>query len=98
MSEYHRHIQFSIPDCKIVSSVPEKIRDFASYVPNDWRYIGEYVYEEEEAYYQGYKDAYYAVTKKKGGWDCMRHYEILANGCIPYFLDLEKCPRGAMFR
>jgi len=21
----------------------------------------------------------------------MRHYEILANGCIPYFLDLDKC-------
>ena len=22
----------------------------------------------------------------------MRHYEILANGCIPIFLDLENCP------
>jgi len=27
----------------------------------------------------------------KGGWDCMRHYEILANGCIPYFIDLDQC-------
>jgi len=29
---------------------------------------------------------------KKAGWDCMRHYEILANNCIPYFIDLEDCP------
>jgi hypothetical protein len=30
---------------------------------------------------------------KKAGWDCMRHYEILANNCIPYFIDLENCPK-----
>lgn len=29
---------------------------------------------------------------KKAGWDCMRHYEILANNCIPYFTDIEDCP------
>ena len=23
----------------------------------------------------------------------MRHYEILANNCIPYFIDLENCPK-----
>lgn len=27
----------------------------------------------------------------------MRHYEILANGCIPYFLDLDKCDLNTMF-
>ena len=26
----------------------------------------------------------------------MRHYEILANGCIPYFLDLDKCDDDTM--
>jgi hypothetical protein len=31
----------------------------------------------------------------KAGWDCMRHYEILANGCIPYFLD--QCPAKTMY-
>jgi hypothetical protein len=30
------------------------------------------------------------------GWDCMRHYEILANRCIPSFPDLEKCPSTIM--
>jgi hypothetical protein len=26
----------------------------------------------------------------------MRHYEILANGCIPYFIDIESCPPNTM--
>ena len=34
----------------------------------------------------------FAVTRKKAGWDCMRHLEIMAAGCIPYFTDLEKIP------
>jgi hypothetical protein len=34
---------------------------------------------------------------KKSGWDCMRHYEILANGCMPFFIDIEQCPINAMY-
>ena len=30
------------------------------------------------------------------GWDCFRHYEILGNGAIPYFLDLESSPKQTM--
>jgi hypothetical protein len=26
----------------------------------------------------------------------MRHYEILANNCIPYFTDLEDCPKQTL--
>ena len=37
------------------------------------------------------------MTHKKGGWDCNRHYEILANGCIPYFPDIYDCPKGTLF-
>ena len=33
---------------------------------------------------------------KKAGWDCMRHYEILGNYCIPYFTDLEDCPKDTL--
>jgi hypothetical protein len=36
------------------------------------------------------------MTTKKAGWDCMRHYEIMANGCIPYFPDLATCPIETM--
>jgi len=33
---------------------------------------------------------------KKAGWDCMRHYEILGNYCLPYFVDLENCPKDTL--
>jgi hypothetical protein len=26
----------------------------------------------------------------------MRHYEILSNNCIPYFIDLENCPQNIL--
>ena len=38
----------------------------------------------------------FGVTRKKAGWDCMRHLEIMAAGCIPYFIDLESLPRLTM--
>jgi len=47
---------------------------------------------EEAKYYDMYRQSMFAMTKKKGGWDCLRHYEILAAGCIPVFEDIDKCP------
>src|SRR5690606_14734444 len=35
-------------------------------------------------------------TFKKAGWDCLRHYEIIANGCLPYFVNLESCPNKTL--
>jgi hypothetical protein len=32
----------------------------------------------------------------KGGWDSLRHYEILMNGCIPLFLDIGGCPQNTL--
>lgn len=87
-------IGFSIPECKIVQRIPEKDQDFAYVIPGQ---LDTYIFDTEEEYYQDYQHSYFAVTKKKGGWDCLRHYEILANGCIPYFLDLEECPEKTMF-
>lgn len=40
----------------------------------------------------------FGVTFKKGGWDCLRHLEIIANGCMPYMLDAKLLPFGTMFR
>ena len=39
-----------------------------------------------------YKKSIFALTYKKAGWDSLRHYEILMNGCIPLFLDIKNCP------
>jgi hypothetical protein len=32
----------------------------------------------------------------KAGWDCLRHYEIMANWCLPYFRAFEACPPTIM--
>ena len=57
-----------------------------------------YVHTEQDSYYKGYSTALFGLTWKKGGWDCMRHYEILAAGALPYMPDIEDKPNGTMFR
>jgi hypothetical protein len=86
-------ICFSISETKIVKEIPVKEKDFAFIIPGD---LSTYIYTEEQEYYKDYQRSYYAITRKKGGWDCLRHYEILANGCIPYFINLEQCPQNTM--
>lgn len=88
-------IQFAVPESKIVADIPEKALDFAFIVPGRFE---TYIYKVEEDYYKDYQRSYFALTYKKSGWDCMRHYEILANGCIPYFVGLEQChPKTMQF-
>jgi hypothetical protein len=86
-------IQFSIPESKMINKVPEKDRAFASLIPAQ---LHTYIYSDEDLYYKDYQRALFAITCKKGGWDCMRHYEIIANGCMPYFLNLRACHQKTM--
>jgi hypothetical protein len=88
-------IHFGIPKEKILRTYPEKNRVLAHLIPGEQR---TYIYKTEEEYYHGYQESYFGMTIKKGGWDCMRHYEILANRCIPYFPDLIECPKETMHR
>lgn len=55
-----------------------------------------YKFNLEEDYYDQYSSSLFATTTKKAGWDCMRHYEIIAAGCIPFFPDIEKKPNCTM--
>jgi hypothetical protein len=84
---------YSIPDEFIVASVPEKTQVQSFVVPDQKYSFGP---GEQQLYYNEYQRSRFAVTRKKGGWDCMRHYEILANGCIPIFENLEDCPQYTM--
>lgn len=88
-------VSFSIPVEKTIDqlSITDKIKKLADYRPGS---TSSYTYNTEEAYYNGYKEAQFGLTHKKAGWDCMRHYEILANGCLPYFPDLKDCPSLTM--
>ena len=35
----------------------------------------------------------FGITMKRSEWDCLRHYEIAANGAVPCFRDLDKKPQ-----
>jgi hypothetical protein len=85
-------ISFAIPDPK-VNINKNKIRDNSFITPKD---ISTYIYNKEYDYYSDYSKSRFGVTMKKGGWDCMRHYEIMANGCIPEFIDIDNCPDNTM--
>lgn len=85
-------IQFVVPEELIVSSIPKKTQSFSSIIPGN-----RYSFSNQEDYYKEYQKSYFAITHRKNGWDCLRHYEILMNGCIPYFIDLDKCPKNTMF-
>lgn len=53
-------------------------------------------FETEQEYYKQYSRALFGYTMKKAGWDCLRHYEILGAGCLPYFEDIENKPETIM--
>ena len=83
-------ISISIPESKIVDSVPPKLKKYSTIIPGK---LDTYIFSTEKEYYKEYQDSLFGYTQKKKGWDCLRHYEILANGCIPYFTDLSNCPQ-----
>lgn len=87
-------INFGIPLSKIVEKVSEKTQDWGTVIPGK---MDTYIFFDEKSYYEDYQKSYFALTHKKGGWDCLRHYEILANGCVPYFPDIGHCPELTMY-
>ena len=86
-------ITFGIPTDKLAIPNLNKTQDYATCIPGQPE---TYVFKSEQPYYEDYQKSYYGVTTKKAGWDCMRHYEILGNYCIPYFVGLEDCPKNTL--
>ena len=75
--------------------IENKITEVRSLIPEQ-KSVYKFGPNQEKEYLQNYRDSFFSHTRKKGGWDCLRHYEILANGCIPIFPELEKCPSTTM--
>jgi hypothetical protein len=73
--------------------LPWKIRDFARIVPGD---RSTYIHNDEGLYLKEYASSYYGLSTKKAGWDCLRHYEILLAGTIPFIPNIQKIPPGTM--
>lgn len=86
-------ISFAIPECKILPPNYNKIQDWATCIPGD---KSTYIFDDELSYMKDMSNSFFALTNKKAGWDALRHYEILASGCIPYFPDLDNCPITTM--
>jgi hypothetical protein len=87
-------IGFAFPGKKIFTSAP-KDRKLAYIDPSNPK---TYIYNDESSYYSDYRHSKFAMTKPKAGWDAMRHYEIMGNGCVPIFPGLEHCPRFTMMK
>ena len=86
-------ITFSIPAEKIITEQTKKDKLVSNLIPGD---TSTYIYDNETDYYNEYKRSKFAITTKKAGWDCLRHYEIMANGCLPIFKDIDKCPEKTL--
>lgn len=86
-------IEFCIPKEKIYRGEVNKVNIFSTVNPNSTR---EYIYDKEIDYYEDYRKSKYGITTKKAGWDCLRHYEIIMNKCLPYFKDINECPERTM--
>lgn len=85
-------ISFAIPEEKLACGVwPRRLR-IAEYEPGM-----PYRFDHESDYYAGYQEAAFAHTRMKAGWDSLRHYEIMATGCIPIFKDIERMPPETCF-
>eukprot|EP00759_Apiculatamorpha_spiralis_P000627 PhF_6_TR10239/c0_g1_i3/m.15873 len=48
--------------------------------------------QDEWAYLYDLRHSTFSLTKRRGGCDSLRHYEILAHSAIPYFFDFLLCP------
>lgn len=88
-------ISFSIPESEVVGCVPVKTTEFGTVVPLREK---SYVFgpADEAEYKRDYRKAFFGITRKKEGWDCMRHYEIMASGSVPMFLDIRQTPHSVL--
>ena len=99
---FSRPIAFSIPTARVVPSLnTDKKFLFSKHVQCDEAYRISYIREncqksyafsKELDYRRNLAESFFAVTMKKSGWDCMRHYEIAASGCVMAFYCLEEKP------
>lgn len=81
-------ISFSIPRFKLRPDPIIKTGKIVNHATNNKPYI----FKTEQDYYEDIAKHKYAITTKKGGWDCMRHYEIAANWTVPCFYRLDEKP------
>ncbi len=85
-------ISFAFPKELLIQEVSDKDQLVAKFTSAQ----NGYLFSTQEEYYQEFKNSYFGLTRKKAGWDCMRHYEIVMNGTLPLFKDLNQLPELTM--
>ena len=80
-------ISYSFPAESIVPYISFKTEHTAKHL---------YQFEKSEDYLKNYRNSFFGMTQKRAGWDCLRHYEILSQGTIPHFTNLENLPLKTM--
>lgn len=93
--EYGNPIQFSIPESQLITCTPVKEKIFSYYDPRNAK---TYSYDNEIDYYNDYATSYYGYVTKRSQWNTMRVLEIMANRCVPYFIDIEHLPSTMMVK
>lgn len=89
---------FGIPEAHIMAERPIKSRLFTSHVvdPELRTCLGieqpRHIFTSQEDYYRDIQRSQFAASTRRGGWDCLRHYEIAANRAIICFRDLDTKP------
>ena len=51
-----------------------------------------YKFTAEKDYFDDLARSFFGITMQKAGWDCMRHYEIMAAGTLVMFKHLDRKP------
>jgi len=85
---------FGIPEQYIMPISPIKERLYQSTAPGDACFANSkgYRFDTEYDYYRDMNTSWFGLTCKKGGWDCLRHYEILASGAVLLFKEYNNKP------
>lgn len=52
-----------------------------------------YTWKQENEYYEDMQRSWFGLTCMKGGWDSLRHYEIMASGSLLLFKNYNKKPK-----
>jgi len=94
---------FGIPECQIMEiDLSKKNKLFQKTAPSyskfeqaqEYGTRNHYVFKNEEDYYEDMRTSWFGLSCKKGGWDCLRHYEIMAAGAVLLFRDYNKKPKN----
>ena len=63
---------------------PEVMQHLRQHYPFSWK--------QEKDYYEDMQRSWFGLSCKKGGWDSLRHYEIMAAGSLLLFKEYDKKP------